>query len=165
MIKHIIFYSLLFTTVISSAFNKALANQATDFEILRPIKLILLKNRSFLSWNPHDRYWQLKILVKDQAHIFGLSFAKSIVPEKNDHTGDDHVSATDKNGFGSQTSFLDDPSYFDENYIFWNKWGWLKIYYNNDCMDSRTVKLGPVRGRQTLKYFLEDKMSSLECLS
>ena len=154
-------YNFLFTAVYNGYFKRfqqSFSKSSNRF-------MILLKNRSFLSWNPHDRYWQLKILVKDPAHIFGLSFAKSIEPEKNDHTGDDHVSATDKNGFGSQTSFLDDPSYFDENYIFWNKWGWLKIYYNNDCMDSRTVKLGPVRGRQTLKYFLEDKMSSLECLS
>jgi len=56
--------------------------------------------------------------VKDPTHIFGLQSAKTIQPEKNDHTGDDHVGASDNNGFGAQSSFLDDPFYFDENYQF-----------------------------------------------
>ena len=47
--------------------------------------------------------------VKDPTHIFGLQSAKTIQPEKNDHTGDDHVGASDNNGFGAQSSFLDDP--------------------------------------------------------
>ena len=56
--------------------------------------------------------------IKDPTHIFGLQSVKNIKPEKNDHTGDDHVGSSDMNGFGSKTSFLDDPFYFDENYYF-----------------------------------------------
>ena len=101
-------------------FFRAMKNQGTDSvahnDVVDIIKLLTSRN----CWHQQIVYSYLES-VKDPTHIFGLKSVKNIAPEKNDHTGDDHVGSSDINGFGSKTSFLDDPFYFDENYYFWNK--------------------------------------------
>ena len=112
-------------------FLRAMKNQETDYV-----------RRQWCCWHHRivdkndDKIETLKS-VKDPTHIFGLQSAKTIQPEKNDHTGDDHVGASDNNGFGAYSSFLDDPFYFDENYQFWNKFRIFACYFIGQVQSRR----------------------------